>query len=238
MSGRRIGGNTLISLCIPVMNRLSDLAETMPSRVENANSSPPVEIVVLDYGSKDGLSNYMYELMGRSVLVPGSYFTYVWYDKPQYFHSTHAYNLALLSGHGEWVVLNPADVYFRRGYIEALRACIAEGCLWANTDRKRRSTIAFNRAEFIAAGGYDERFESYGPDDVDIIERLERRGSKRGSIPDKLLHDIYTSPEKKIENYRVKGSHQELGKSLMPYLYENRAKRQLVANEGRDWGKF
>lgn len=220
------------------MNRLEDLKATMPDRILNANSSPPVEIAILDYHSTDGLCGYMQELMTTTVLNELSFISYQVYTKRLYFHSTHAYNLAMLSGRGEWCILNPADVFLKDGYIKILRERIAEGCLWCNTDKKRRSTIAIKKSEFITAGGYDERFESYGPDDVDIIERLERRGLKRGSIPDNLLNDIFTPAEKKIENYRVKGSHKELGKSLMPYLYENRANKQMVANEGRVWGNW
>lgn len=228
----------LISLCIPIMNRLDDLRQTMPSRIENANDSPPVEILILDYNSRDGLEDYLEDLINKTALIGGSFFTHIKYPKPIYFHSTHAYNLALLSGSGEWIVLNPADVFTRAGYISTLRDRIKEGCLWCNTDRKRRSTIAFKKSEFIASGGYDERFETYGPDDIDIIERLQRRGLKRGSIPDNMLDDIYTLPEKKVENYRIKGTHKELGKLMMPYLYENRNSQQLVANQGREWGKF
>lgn len=228
----------LISLCVPIMNRLDDLIATMPYRIANANQSPPVEIVILDYGSRDGLMEYMNDLMAKTELADGSLFSYIRHTKPKFFNSAHAYNLALLSSFGDWVVLTPADVFIKEGYIDALRTCIAQGCLWANTNRKRRSTIAFNRDEFVAAGGYDERFDTYGPDDVDIIERLERRGSKRGSIPDNLLDDIFTPAEKKVENYPNQISHRELGKGLMKYLYENRAEHQLVANQGREWGKF
>lgn len=228
----------LISLCIPIMNRLDDLMATMPDRIANANSSPPVNICVLDYNSTDGLEGWIIELMNSTVLAHGSSFTYTKYDKRDYFHSTHAYNLAMLSGIGKWVVLTPADVFVKDGYIAVLRQRISEGCQWCNTDRKRRSTIAIEKNEFVKAGGYDERFETYGPDDRDIIERLERRELKRGSIPDHLLDDIFTPAEKKIANYRIKGSHHELGKMLMPYYYENRNSGQLVANQGVNWGSW
>lgn len=230
----------LISLCVPIMNRLDDLKETMPDRIANANSSPPVNIAILDYNSTDGLDTWVKDNLfgGKTSLARGSSLSYTKYDKRDYFHSTHAYNLALLMGAGEWVILTPADVFVRDGYVNALRERIAEGCKWCNTDRKRRSTIAFNKAEFVAIGGYDERFETYGPDDIDIIERLERRGLKRGSIPDHFLKDIFTPADKKVANYRIKGSHRDLGKAMMLYLYENRANNVIVANQGMEWGRF
>lgn len=228
----------LISLCIPIMNRLDDFKETIGSHVSEALASPPVEIVVLDYNSTDGLNDYMKGIMGRLMFTNESRITHKKYSGRDTYHAAHANNLAMLAGKGDWVVLVPADVFTMYGYVAALRNLIDIGYQWANTDKKRRSTIAINKDEFIYSGGYDERFECYGPDDVDLIERLERRGLKRGAINDNLLRDIFTSPEKKIANYRLKGSHVELGQALMPFLYDNRSRGQLVGNKGRIWGQW
>ncbi len=229
----------LISLCTPVMNRLNDFTATMPFKIDAANVSPPVEILVVDYNSSDGLVTYMHNLMDSTVLEGGSFFTYRFYSGKKYYHAAHANNLAMLAGSGEYVVLVPADVYINFYYVPVLRDKIEHGAVWCNTDHKRRSTIAIRKEEFIVAGGYDERMEMYGPDDLDLIERLERRGCKHGSIPDDLIHDIYTSPEKKVANYRLKGmSHKELGKLSLPFYYENRDSKQLVANPGIEWGSW
>jgi hypothetical protein len=198
-------------------------------KVAARKASPPVEIVTLDYNSTDGIADY--------ALNNGN--VYLCYAGRDYYHAAHANNLAMLLGSGEWVVLVPADIYLKEGYMTALREQIAQGAVWCNTDRKRRSTIAIRKDEFIAAGGYDERMEMYGPDDLDLIKRLERRGCKRGVIPDEFLTEIYTSPEKKVANYRLKGmSHKELGELSIHYYYENVSKGQLVANEDVEWGKF
>jgi hypothetical protein len=221
------------------MNRLDDLMLTMPYRIANAISSPPVEIVILNYSSTDGILDYITDMVNLFHPVEGVYISGHSCINRKYFHSARAYNMALLAGKGEWVVLTPADVFVYNGYVATLRERISEGSLWCNTDRKRRSTIAFNKAEFIAAGGYDDRFDTYGPDDRDIIERMERRCAKRGSIPDYLLGDIFTPADKKIANYPPTGkSHRELGKDLMKYYYENKENGQLVANQGIEWQKW
>ena len=66
----------LISLCTPIMNRLDDFRETIGSRVSNAISHGPVEIVVLDYNSTDGLEDYMRNVIAGIRFTNGSFFTY------------------------------------------------------------------------------------------------------------------------------------------------------------------
>jgi len=228
----------LVSLCTPIMNRLEDFKETISYKIIAAQENPPIEIVILDYNSTDGLEDYVRNLMKTATLGNGSFFTYKKFTGRTTFHATHSYNLAMLLGQGEYVVLVPADVIIRSGYMFFLREEIKKNCIWINTSHKRRSTIAIKKEEFINMGGYDERFEFYGPDDIDIMERLIRRNAKRGEIPDRYLKDIFTPADKKIENYRLKMSHGEMGKMLMPFLYENREKKQLMANEGIEWGKW
>ena len=48
-----------ISFCIPCMGRAHDLKKTMPHLIKAAIKSPPVEIVILDYNSKDDLEKYI-----------------------------------------------------------------------------------------------------------------------------------------------------------------------------------
>lgn len=223
----------LISFCTPCMNRNEDLKTTLPIRIATADSLPPVEIAIVDYNSKDRVS----DILNPCLLTGKTYFTYRRYSGRDTYHAAHANNLAMTLGSGEWVVLVPADVYLHTGYLYALRQRIEEGCIWANTQKKHRSVIAIRKSEFIASGGYDERFEMYGPDDVDLIERLHRRGCKHGIIPDECISSIYTSPAKKIENYRLKISHKELGAMNMPWLEENRRNQVLVANPD-GWGKW
>jgi hypothetical protein len=221
------------------MNRLNDFVEMMPYKIEAANACPPVEILTVDYNSTDGLDKYMHNLRVSTRLEGGSFFSYHLYTGRDTYHAAHANNLAMLTGEGEYVVLVPADVYISSHYLSVLRNLIKDDAVWCNTDKKHRSTIAIKKDEFIAAGGYDERMEMYGPDDLDLIERLERRGCKRGRIPDDLITDIYTSPEKKVANYRIKNmSHKELGALSMPYYLENKALGSLVANVGMEWGSW
>jgi hypothetical protein len=80
--------------------------------------------------------------------------------------------------------------------------------------------------------------EVYGPDDRDLDYRLHIRGGKFGLIPDHLIDEIYTPDDKKVANYRVKGSKHTLSKMMRPYYDENAENKVMVANVGVEWGQW
>jgi hypothetical protein len=98
--------------------------------------------------------------------------------------------------------------------------------------------FACQHGEFINAGGYDERFEFYGPEDRDLDLRLQRRGSEFGLVPNGLMSVIPTSDEDKVKNFRLKLSKQGMGRLMRPIFEENIANGVLVANQGREWGQW
>lgn len=198
----------------------------MPYLITAAQVSPPVEIAVLDYGSTDGLFEYIKSL---------DCVTYHRYESP-YFHKAHAFNLAILASKGEYFVLLGADAYPHRDYIKVIRELISQDCIWMRAN-ELRGIIACQRKEFINAGGYDERFEFYGPEDRDLDLRLKRRGGKFGLVPNGLMQVIPTSNEDKVKNFRLKLSRREMGKLMRPIYEENKANGVLVANQGMEWGQ-
>lgn len=198
----------------------------MPHLITAAKASPPVEIVILDYGSTDGLFEYVSGL---------DCVTYHRYDSP-YFHKAHAFNLAILASKGEYFVLLGADAYPHRDYIKTIRELIAQGCIWMRAN-ELCGIVACQREEFINAGGYDERFEFYGPEDRDLDLRLKRRGAKFGLVPSGLMSVIPTSNEDKVKNFRLKLSQRAMSRLMRPIYEENDRNYVLVANQGRSWGR-
>ncbi len=181
----------------------------------------------MDYGSTDDLFEYIKSL---------DYATYYRYNS-NYFHKAHAFNLAILASKGEYFVLLGADAYPHRDYIKTIRQLIAQGCIWMRAN-ELCGIIACQRQEFINAGGYDERFEFYGPEDRDLDLRLQRRGSKFGLVPNGLMSVIPTSNEDKVKNFRLKLSRREMSKLMRPIYEENSANYVLVANQGQAWGQW
>ena len=226
----------LISLCIPVHNRTHDLKRTMPYIIEAANASPPVEIAVLDYNSPDDLSRFI-QAVNHIKFDDDVSMMYRKYVGRTHFHKAHAFNLAILMSHGEYFVLMGADAYPESGYIAMLRTLIDQGYQWMH-GRDLCGIVACERKAFIDAGGYDERFEFYGPEDRDLDDRMMRRGLKFGAVPRGLMHVIPTPDEDKVKDYGVNLSKRQMSKLMRRIYDENNANALLVANQGKLWGQW
>ena len=220
----------LISICTPVMNRTRDLKHVMPFRIEAARLSPPVELVIVDYNSQDDLTDYM-QSVDYTPLI------YRKYSGRDTFHMAHAFNLAAMASTGEYIVMLGADAMISRDFIQYMREKIDEGWPWL-VNRVHRVMICVKKSEFIAAGGYDERFELYGPEEVELATRLMRRGLQFASIPDRMVQLLYTPNDEKVKNYRIKGTKSSFSRRMRQFYQDNMENRVLVANRGRDWGSW
>lgn len=235
------------------MNRTSDLRQTLPATIKAAKASPPVEIVILDYDSKDDLVDYL-----KTIDYP---ITYAKSPNHQFFSISHSRNCAALSSHGDYVVIQDADIALREDTIKMWREMIEkENPTWMCEygrfiDHKYIGgrLLVCKKAEFVAMGGYDERFNLCGPEDKDIAMRLHRRGGRFITYPRDVINEIHTRQEKKIQNldkdkYRAMVDPDEPHKVQMTkYLMqlamrkiylENNEKGALVANKGKQWGKL
>ena len=141
-----------------------------------------------------------------------------------------------MAGDGEYFGLMGADTYPLPGYFESVRRLIAEGCIWIEAKRYKGAIIC-QRQEFINAGGYDERFEFYGPEDRELAVRLTRRAGKKGTLPAGLIGNHYTPDAVKVANYRIKADKHTLSKMMRPIFEQNVSEHVLTVNpEG--WGKW
>jgi len=226
-----------ISICIPCMNRVHDLELVMPSLIEAANNSPPVEIVILDYNSQDQLRSFIEHTASIGLLNKGNTLTYAHYTGNDYYHMAHARNLSVQASCGDYVLISSADVYMLPNYLVVMRQKISEGYVWIHHSDRYVGVICIKRQEFIDAGGFDERFEFYGKEDKDLVLRLRRRGAAHTRIPD-LLELIYTPWSMKLANYRGSPSRREVGKRSKKIYLENIDRGVLVANTETGWGKW
>ena len=224
----------LISYCIPVMNRTYDLRKTLPLTIQSANASPPVEIVVVNYNSKDDLDDYMIGVDG-AVLESGNLLTYKKYTAREHYHMAHAQNLSMLAASGEYVINVGADVVPAISYFSTIRELLAPGDIeWMMSSRYGMAVI--RKEEFIAAGGHDERLEFYGKTDRDLHNRLWRRGGKFEYYPSDILSVIPTSRKEKFKNYRMKSAHGM--KVLNKEVYDENMKRGVLVANDDGWGSW
>ena len=228
----------IISYCIPCHNRAHDLKIVMPSLIEAANFSPPVEIMILDYNSPDDLARYMEDLMATVEFVDGSTLSYKKYEGASYFSVAHARNLSVLASVGKFLIISCADHILDKEYFKAIRELLSGGdCIWLHPHRRGGGILGCDRKEFIAAGGYDERFYLYGKEDKDIMLRLMRRGGKFKRVPLDMVIDIPTPKADKYKNLRPGLSRVRIEKYSKAIYDENIANEVLVANKG-GWGQW
>jgi len=225
----------IISQCIPCHGRTYDLKKTLPYSIEAANASPPVEIVILDYNSPDDLGQYI-EATNRMAFANGVSLHYRKYTGRDYYHMAHARNLSVLASHGDYIAISSTDISVAADYFKVIRETIErENPVWMH-DGHYGSVMVCRRDEFIASGGYDERFEYYGQEDKDMELRLMRRGAKLALLPRGMLTIIKTPDADKVKNYRIK-SRRKMFELMRKVYEENIASGALVANPG-GWGSW
>lgn len=216
------------------MNRTYDLKVTMPTWLAEAAENPPVEICVLNYQSTDDMDDYIHSLD----IPDGVSFIYRRYTgKQKTYHMAHSMNLTVLASHGEYFSILGADAILYPGYMKIIRKLIDEGYLWMSALRKQ-GCITCQRQAFIDAGGFDERFEFYGPEDKDFKYRMLRRGNKCGWIPKGFIDSIETPKSQKGINYRGRPNWRQMAEMMHPIYRENLKAKTLVANEGKEWGSW
>ena len=229
----------LISICIPCMNRLPDMKMSLPNNIGAANASPPVEIVILDYNSKDELSCYIDQVRKDAPIGDGNSLRYFRYTKPEYYHNAHARNLVSILAKGDYLVELGSDASLNEESIKTVRRFIKDYQCEFMYPFGIEGIMVVKRDEFIKAGGYDERMELYGAEDKDLSYRLIRRGLKHGELPANFVKINYTKRINKVKNYRLpEMSWKEMAAVNYVYLRENIANNAMVANEGKEWGQW
>jgi hypothetical protein len=198
-----------------------------------ADASPPVEIAVLDFNSRESLADWINGLAWEP--RNGNILTFSRYEGHRHYHMALAYNMAVRRSHGEWVAVMGTDAMLAEGYVIALRELIAKGVDFVRS-RSYRGIIAISRDEFIAAGGYDERFEFYMGEDKELEARLRRRGLKLGLLPNGLVGVRRTPERLKLENYASTLTKREMMEFGARIRKANAKAGLLVANEGMEWG--
>jgi predicted glycosyltransferase involved in capsule biosynthesis len=213
------------------MNRTYALEQAMPQIVACAKASPPCEIVVVDYDSKDGLQEFL-------STVDYDYLTVVKVSNREFYNSAIARNIGFKASHGKYVVQLSAEALPKEGFIQFLRD---KNFTWACEGYLGR-WIVCEREAFEASGGYDERFAVYAPEDKDICYRFHRRGYKFFEFSKDWVDEIPTPEKEKLKNYDLTGFDPrrwlkgEMKRAMQPLYEENLCQGVLIANEGKEWG--
>jgi SAM-dependent methyltransferase len=171
-----------LSFAVTCMNRLYQLRESILLNLDTlAQAGSDIEMILLDYGSTDGLGDWIQSHCGLA--MADGRLTYVRVEA-KYWHSSKAKNLAHRFARGEYLFNLDADNFLSLADIELLRRQWREdpfGVVWqwsGNWPDGTCGRIGVRRADFIALGGYDEQLPPAGGQDLDLLARARTRGHR------------------------------------------------------------
>lgn len=189
-----------ISFITACKGRLHHLTETLPKNIIWNADYPNIEFVLLDYNSPDGLEawvkNHMSRMIEKGILV------YFKNPEPEYFHFTHSRNMLLKLATGDIVCNLDADNYSGADFAFYIAERINKVDYlminpWSEVDGYINpfafecfGRIAVKKEAILHAGGYLESLESWGDEDRDLYERLDKLGYLKEFIPGHFLRCI------------------------------------------------
>lgn len=221
------------------MGRLDQLQQTLPAILADNGEFHGLEIVLLDYGSRDGLSDWVKDKF-TDYIVSGM-LVYLRLENVDYYKHSHSRNVCFLASRGEIVCNVDADNFVPRGFLSHLssllhrhpRTCAS----FREGPRGCRGRLAMFRDDFLRVGGYDEEFEGWGYDDKDLRARLILAGCEFERIDPAfagcLAHDDHRRVANMPSSCQVKRVTSRRNRSLSRI---KRARNQFYANAGREWG--
>jgi hypothetical protein len=180
-----------IVFCTTCKGRLQHLRETLPRNLEDNAHYPNCGFVVLDYGDQDGLEDYIKSVFSR---YGNGELAYYRHPATGPFHVSHAKNMAarcgMLEGADILVTLD-ADNFTGQGFAQFIAEKFREPGIFLCPDfplirslphgpgspcRGYAGRLAIRSQDFTKAGGYDEIFNTWRGEDIDLIARLLRVG--------------------------------------------------------------
>jgi len=152
---------TIVTAC---MGRLAYLRQSLGRMV----AQPGCSCVVVDYSCPDGSGDWVaaHHPAVRVVRVPGQ----------TRFSVPRARNAGLRAIETPWVCFCDADVVPESSFIDAVRPLLRPGSYYRPApldDTGLYGTFIALRADLERVGGYDEVYQGWGDEDVDLYRALE-----------------------------------------------------------------
>jgi len=228
-----------LSFCTTCMNREEHLRRTLPRNLRDNREYPDLEFVILDYNSRPSLEKWIREKFPEE-LASGRIALYRT-DEPRFFEMAKAKNLAHSLANGEVVCNLDADNYTGKDFAFFINAAIAEDkkAIGVHQGRGRLFSphlgdcggrIFLSRNEFLASGGYDEKFHGWGFEDVEFVARIRCRGGHLKDIPKRFLGAL--SHSDRCRARQMENTLEEARTANRRYLRETLASAPLSVDNG------
>jgi hypothetical protein len=213
----------MIALCTTCKGREQHLKQTLPKNLADNADYPDCKFIVLDYGSPGDVLEYL-RTQHAGAIAAGRLVVYSFpYAAGEPFHMAHAKNMAHRCGmrEGADILVNlDADNYTGPGFAAWIASQFQQPNIftWAGLirgqGRRLRGTsgrIAVTARAFLLAGGYDEKYDTWGPDDKDFNARLQTLGFSAVETPRLYLESVVHTDGLRFKEYPH--ARQEAGES-------------------------
>lgn len=172
--------------------RAHHLKETLP---QNIRDNPPslltdVEFIVLNYNSKDDLHEWITSDPEMKHHLETGRLRYGKTTDPEFFHMSHAKNMAHRLATGDILCNLDADNFTGARFSNYLAHVFQNddnivvnpshrvAKLFSPDDRGFYGRVALSRKNFMLLHGYDESFSGWGNEDCDLMQRAKGNGAK------------------------------------------------------------
>jgi hypothetical protein len=210
-----------IVFCTTCKNRTQHLELTLPRNIADNHDYPNCSFVVLDYGSQDHMQEFLAS-PGFAPLIASGRLAVYQHKIAGGFHVSHAKNMAarcgILEG-ADILVTVDADNFTGRGFAQFIADRFQENVkpgifltpnfphihsLPHGPERPERGyagRLAIRSQDFVKMGGYDEHFNTWHGEDMDMIFRLQRLSYQMRHIHNGFLKAIPHSAEVRFREY-------------------------------------
>lgn len=204
-----------IVFCTTCKGRVQHLRQTLKKNILDNADYENCKFVVLDYGDSPELENFLRDNLANDI-KSGKLAAYR-FDTCGPFRMAHSKNMSHRCGiyEGADIMVNvDADNFTGPGFASYIASTFESAIehhkpvfICAFVSRGSVSgygicgRIAITKNAFLKSGGYDERFDTYSPDDADLILRLQRLGYKPVTLAQPFTDCINHSDELRFREY-------------------------------------
>jgi hypothetical protein len=223
------------------MGRLFHLQQTYLQSIESTKDYPKKEFVLLNYGSKDDLDDWILSNFSKFDCE----FKYYKTSIPNFWCAAHAKNICYKQATGDILVNLDCDNilvssycnYLNNLFIENKNIIVASDSADPDGNHGCCGMISSRKENFYSVNGYDEDFtEGWGVDDTNYQFRCRMKNNLKLVIQDKKYnHCVPHSCEVRTQNCKNKDLH-ETKKNSENKLLEIYKTKKYVANLEKSWG--
>ena len=183
-----------ISFCTVAMDRLHHVKLTLKKNIKDNEKYPALEFILLDYNSSDGLQQWVMDEM--SSYVESGILKYYRTTEPDFLNRSHSANMSFKLANGNILCRVDADNYIGPDFAAFVNQQFSgQEKIFLTPNFERRDVIGrlcIRSSDFYSFRGYNESFEGYGFEDLELYQYLFLNGLSHNFITDyRYLDAIY-----------------------------------------------